>query len=261
MAIEESNNPDGKLNANLESEYKNLRFKRFVIFYLKRIFYYLTIFHGIITIIFLFQFSQADYSQSVIEFYLGSSIILFIIYGFLIFATHFLSKSYYGNLIRESEEPIKMIKKIKTEITETSIEGKALQVYWYIYTHSNAGIREIQKGLNFSSSGTVAYQITKLLNDGIILKSPEEGQYIINKEVKIRILKFFIRIGTKVIPRISLYLIIYILGFIVYSILAVLYGGEFISEPLSLFLLFFLIFGTVVFIIESFKIWKLNPNK
>jgi hypothetical protein len=261
MTFEESNNPEEKLNVILESEYKNLRYKRFVIFYLKRIFYYLTIFHGILTVVFLFQFSDADNSQTVIEFYLNSSIVLFIIYGFLIFATHFLSKSYYGNLIRESKEPIKLIKKAKTEITETSIEGKALQVYWYIYTHGNAGIREIQKALNFSSSGTVAYQITKLLNDGIILKSPEEGHYIINKEVKIRILNFFVRIGTRVIPRISLYLIIYILGFIVYSIFALLYGGEFISEPLSLFLLFFLIFGTIVFIFESFKIWKLNPNK
>ncbi|MFX1290877.1 MAG: hypothetical protein ACFFAG_07970 [Promethearchaeota archaeon] len=261
MTSKKTKIPDEKLSAFFEPRSKNLHVKRFVMFYLKRIFYYLTIFHGIITIISLFQYCQTDYNQSVIEFFLFFSIILFVLYGFLILVIHFLSKSYYGAIIQESEESIKLIKQAKTEITETSIEGKALQVYWYIYTHNHAGIREIQKALNFSSSGTVAYQITKLLNDGVILKSPEEGKYTINKEVKIRILKFFIRIGTRVIPRISLYLIIYILGFIVYSILALLHGDKFISEPLSLFLLFFLIFGTIVFIIESFKIWKLNPTK
>ncbi|MFW9876092.1 MAG: hypothetical protein ACFFG0_23565 [Candidatus Thorarchaeota archaeon] len=261
MTSEKSNIPDKKLDIFLEPGYKNIRLKRFIIYYLKRIFNYLTIFHGILTIIFLFQYSQTDNRRSVIEFYLFSSIILFVIYGFLILASHFLSKSYYSTIIQESKEPIKLLKKVKKEITETSIEGKALQVYWYLYSHNHASIREMQKALNFSSSGTVAYQITKLLNDGIISKSHEEGKYIINKEIKIGILKFFVRIGTRVIPRISFYLIIYILGFVIYSILALLYGNKFITEPLSFLLLFFLITGTIILIFESIKIWKLNPNK
>jgi len=261
MTFEKSNNLDEKLNITLDSVYRKIHFKGFIIFFLKRIFYYLTCLHGIITIIFLLFYFNTDYNQNIIEFYLFSSIILFVIYGFLILASHFLSKSYFSTIIQESNEPIELITMVKTEITETSIEGKALQVYWYIFTHNHVGIREIQKALNFSSSGTVAYQITKLLKAGIILKGHEEGKYTINKEVKIRILKFFIRIGTRVIPRISLYLIIYILGFIFYSILALLHGVKFITEPISLFLLFFLIFGTIIFIFESFKIWKLNPNK
>lgn len=261
MTFEKSDNLDEDLNINFDSEYRKIHLKRFVIYYLKRILYSLTCLHGIITIIFLLQFFNTEFNQSVIEFYLISSIILFIIYGFLILVSHFLSKSYFSTIIQESNEPIKLITKVKTEITETSIEGKALQVYWYIFTHSHVGIRQIQKALDFSSSGTVAYQITKLLKAGIILKDHEEGKYTINKEIKIRTLKFFIRIGPRVIPRISLYLIIYILGFIVYSILVLINGNKFITEPISLLLLFFLISGTIIFIFESYKIWKLNPTK
>ena len=105
------------------------------------------------------------------------------------------------------------------------------------------------------------YQITKLLKAGIISKNDEEGKYSLNEEVKIGILRFFIRIGNRTFPRISLYLIIYILGFIVYLILALIQSDKFLTNPVSLLFLFFLIFGTTIFILETLKIQKLKPIK
>jgi cellulose synthase/poly-beta-1,6-N-acetylglucosamine synthase-like glycosyltransferase len=99
------------------------------------------------------------------------------------------------------------------------------------------------------------------LKAGIISRSDDEGKYYLNKELRIGILKLFIRIGNRVIPLISLYLIIYILGFIVYAILALIHGNKFIKDPVSLILLFFLIFGALLFIFESFKIQKLKPTR
>ncbi|UCG04228.1 MAG: hypothetical protein JSW11_09630 [Candidatus Heimdallarchaeota archaeon] len=42
-----------------------------------------------------------------------------------------------------------------------TLEGKALQVYWFLLTHPQgiAGIKEIQKELGFASLGTASYQI------------------------------------------------------------------------------------------------------
>ncbi|MHA2282496.1 MAG: helix-turn-helix domain-containing protein [Promethearchaeota archaeon] len=174
---------------------------------------------------------------------------------------HFLQKSYLKPIAKESKEKRKITPKIKTEMAMELLQGKTLQVYWYIFTHTHARIREIQKTLKFSSSGTVAYQITKLLDAGVISKDESEGKYFINKDIKIGVLKFFIRIRNRMIPRITLYLIIYILGFVVYLILAFIQGIEFVTNPLSLFLLIFLIIGTMIFVIESYKIWKLNPTK
>ncbi|GAJ19227.1 unnamed protein product, partial [marine sediment metagenome] len=53
---------------------------------------------------------------------------------------------------------------------EKVLQGKTLQVYWYILTHNRAGVREIQKALKMVSSGTVSYQLNKLVKAGIISK-------------------------------------------------------------------------------------------
>lgn len=159
--------------------------------------------------------------------------------------------------------------KSKTEIKtkalkisqEKVLQGKTLRVYWYILTHKRAGVREIQKSLNFSSPGTVSYQIDKLLKAGIISKNHKDGKYYVNEELKKGILGFFTHIGFLMIPRFSLYLIINVLGFIGYLIFASIYGDKFITNPGSLLLIIFLILGTVVFIFESIKVWKTRPSK
>ncbi|MFX1303092.1 MAG: hypothetical protein ACFE9X_07025 [Promethearchaeota archaeon] len=141
------------------------------------------------------------------------------------------------------------------------LQGKALQIYWYILTHKSAGVREIQKSLDFASPGTVSYQLKKLLQAGIILKKEKDGKYYLKKESKKGLLGFYIRVGYFLIPRFTLYLIFYILGFIVYIFFACIYGDTFILNPGGLLLLFFLIFGTAIFMFESIKIWKTRPVK
>ncbi|MHA2397902.1 MAG: hypothetical protein ACXADU_03305 [Promethearchaeota archaeon] len=172
-----------------------------------------------------------------------------------------LQKSYIKPITQEPAEPIEPEMKLTPDIAKELLQGKTFQVYWYIFTHRQAGIREIQKALRIQSSGTVAYQITKLLSAGIITRNDADGKYVINKEIKIGALKFFMHIGNKMIPRLSLYLIIYILGFILFLILTLIHGYKFLINPLSLFLLFFLILGTTIFVIESYKIWKLDPTR
>ncbi|MFX1470468.1 MAG: hypothetical protein ACFFB8_17630 [Promethearchaeota archaeon] len=144
---------------------------------------------------------------------------------------------------------------------EKKLHGKTLQVYWYILTHNRAGVREIQKALNFSSPGTASYQIKKLVELGIISKSDKDDKYRVNKSLKKGILGFYMRIGFWMVPRFSIYLIFYILGFIGYIFLAAIYGDKFITNPGSLLLLFFLIFGSIIFIYESINLWKRRPTK
>lgn len=100
--------------------------------------------------------------------------------------------------------------------------------------------------------------LTNLSGLFIIVKN---DKYYVNEELKKGMLGFYIRIGYFMIPRFSLYLIFYILGFIGYLFFAVIYGDNFISNPGSMLLLVFLIFGAVVFIFESIKILKRKPTK
>ncbi|MFX0087557.1 MAG: hypothetical protein ACFFAU_18040 [Candidatus Hodarchaeota archaeon] len=140
------------------------------------------------------------------------------------------------------------------------LQGKTLQVYWFLLENKQAGIREIQKELNFSSSGLVAYQINKLVNVGLITKDETTDKYFVNQRVQPGILSFYIKFGTYLIPRISLYLIVFIIGFVLFVICSLLFGDEFITQLGSILFLILLIIGSLAFSYESTKIWKLKPN-
>ncbi|MFX0151631.1 MAG: hypothetical protein ACFFAJ_12665 [Candidatus Hodarchaeota archaeon] len=140
------------------------------------------------------------------------------------------------------------------------LQGKTLQVYWFLLESKQAGIREIQKGLNFSSSGLVAYQINKLVNAGLIAKDETTDKYFVNQRVQPGMLSFYIKFGTYLIPRVSLYLIVFVMGFVLFVICSLLFGDEFITQLGSILFLILLVIGSLAFSYESTKIWKLKPS-
>ncbi len=172
--------------------------------------------------------------------------------------TSISSKSKNETLLAMTDPDIKA-KNIKDN-RDKVLQGKTLQVYWYIMTHHHAGVREIQKALKMVSSGTVAYQLNKLLKVGIITKNDENGKYYIKEDVKKGVLGFYFRLGSLMVPRYSIYLVVNILGVLGYVFLAWKYGDMFIKNPGSLLFLFFIIFCTCVFIYESIKIWERKPT-
>ena len=95
---------------------------------------------------------------------------------------------------------LKIISDKSSKYGET-LEGKALQVYWYLLTNGTKGIREVQKDLNFSSPSTASYQIKKLIEAGIVSKDEQNDKYFVKEEVKTGILGFYVRFGYKMIPR------------------------------------------------------------
>ncbi|MFX0151894.1 MAG: hypothetical protein ACFFAJ_13985 [Candidatus Hodarchaeota archaeon] len=60
------------------------------------------------------------------------------------------------------------------------------------------------------------------------------------------------------IPCFSLYLALFIAGFIGYIFLALTMGDAFILYPSSILLFFFLIVGTSVFVFESLKMMQMK---
>jgi len=168
------------------------------------------------------------------------------------------SKSKNETLLAMSDTDVKAndLKDNKKKI----LQGKTLQVYWYILTHHRAGVREIQKALKMVSPGTVTYQLNKLVKAGIVTKNDDDGKYYVKEGVKKGVLGFYFRLGPLMIPRYSLYLVINILGVTLYAYLAIIYGDAFITNPASLLFLFFIICYTTVFIFESIKIWERKPT-
>jgi hypothetical protein len=127
-----------------------------------------------------------------------------------------------------------------TEI-ESQLKGKTLQIYWYMLRDPNTsvGVREVQRSLGLSSPSVAAHHLEKLLSLGLVEKTTR-GEYLLNQEIKVGVLKFFSRMGRFLVPRhlfyaiwlttmFAIYLIVY--NFVLYqstgsvhNIAAILFG-------------------------------------
>ncbi len=154
---------------------------------------------------------------------------------------------------------IKSIGISQTPIDKEILQGKTIQVYWFLLTHEDASIREIQRALHYASPGTVTYQLSKLETAGVVTKDLENDKYRIKSEIKSGILGFYVRIGYRMIPRFSLYLILFLFGIICFAFVAIDRGDTFISDPFNWIILFILISGIFAFIFESIRIWRMRP--
>ena len=144
-------------------------------------------------------------------------------------------------------------------IDKKLLQGKSLQIYWYLFENGPTGVRELQRALNYNSPGIITYQIKKLSENNLIIKDETTDKYSINIRVKAGLLNFYVKLGPRLIPRFSLYLIVFFIGFMVFFLGSIFWGDQFIINPISLFFLFFLIFGSIAFIYESKMMWKLKP--
>ncbi|MHA1450487.1 MAG: hypothetical protein ACTSP4_13850 [Candidatus Hodarchaeales archaeon] len=85
------------------------------------------------------------------------------------------------------------------------LKGKTYDVYWFLLTHNESGIREIQRELKFPSPSTVTYHMNKLIQAGLVKKTRND-KYIVDDIVKNGYLGLYIKIGGRMIPRIVTYI-------------------------------------------------------
>ena len=144
-------------------------------------------------------------------------------------------------------------------IDKKLLRGKSLQIYWYLFENGPTGVRELQRALNYDSPGIITYQIKKLSENNLIIKDETTYKYSINVHVKTGLLNFYVKLGPRLIPRFSLCLIVFFAGFMIFFLGSIFWGDLFMTNPISLLLLFFLIFGSIAFIYESKMMWRLRP--
>lgn len=89
---------------------------------------------------------------------------------------------------------------------ESSLRGKTLKVYIYLLERpgSKVGVRQVQRALRFSSPSLAAYHLDKLVSLGLAGKTPT-GEYFLTQEVKVGVLRFFVRLGRYMVPRFMFY--------------------------------------------------------
>ena len=135
----------------------------------------------------------------------------------------------------------------------SELKGNTLRVYWALMNSEDGiiGVRELQRQLGFSSPALAAYHLNKLT--GLKLVENVRGDYKLIKEIRVGVLKQFIKLGTFLLPRYVLYATMFttLLVFLLTQM------NEFTF--FSTFALILGVLGTVIFWYETYRVWKQKP--
>ncbi len=139
------------------------------------------------------------------------------------------------------------------EVIVSQLKGNTLRVYWHLLNNpqNTAGPREIQRTLNFSSPALADYHLKKLETLGLVEK--ERGEYRLVREVDVGVLKQFIRLGTLILPRYTLYATLF-------TTLLIFYITQ--LRTINFYSLYALILGTLATAIlwyETIRAWQQKP--
>jgi len=140
-------------------------------------------------------------------------------------------------------------------IFEYALRGKDWNVYWLLLKNSRPmSAREVQKALRFSSPSVAQHHLEQLRQLGLVKKEEAGGNYSLTSEVKIGVLKHFVKLGKLLFPRYFFYALFSTTFYLIY-VFVLMHG--FTRE--NLFILTFGAIVSAIFWLEAFRIWSLRP--
>jgi biotin operon repressor len=138
---------------------------------------------------------------------------------------------------------------------EYVLRGKDWDVYWLLLRKGNPmSVRQVQKSLHFSSPSVANHHLEQLRKVGLVQKQDVGGTYSLTSEVKIGVLRHFVKLGRLLFPRYLFYAVFSTASYLAYLLI---FMQGFTRESL-----FVILFGAVVSAIlwyEAFRIWSLKP--
>lgn len=140
-------------------------------------------------------------------------------------------------------------------VFEYALRGKDWNVYWLLLKNGRSmSVREIQKTLHFSSPSVAQHHLEQLRQLGLVKKEEIGGNYSLTSEVKIGVLRHFVKLGRLLFPRYFFYALFSTTFYLTY-VLVLMQG--FTRE--NLFILTFGAIVSAIFWFEAFRIWSLRP--
>ncbi len=136
-----------------------------------------------------------------------------------------------------------------------ALRGKDWNVYWLLLKNGRPmSVREVQRTLRFSSPSVAQHHLEQLRELGLVQKQEVGGDYFLAGDVKIGVLRHFIRLGRLLFPRYFFYAVFSTASFVTY-ILAFMHGT--LRENLFIISLGAII--SAIFWYEAVRIWSLKP--
>ncbi len=139
---------------------------------------------------------------------------------------------------------------------EYALRGKAWKVYWFLLKKGNpVSVREAQRGLHFSSPSVAHHHLEQLRELGLVQKQDIGGHYVLVSEVKIGVLRHYVKLGKLLFPRYFFYALFSTVFYVAYLLFLV--QDLFMRENL-----FIIVFGAIVcavFWYEAYRVWTMRP--
>ncbi len=141
------------------------------------------------------------------------------------------------------------------ENLEYALRGKAWKVYWHLLkTGEPQSVRDVQRALRFSSPSVANHHLEQLRDLGLVQKQDIGGHYFLVGEVKIGVLKHYVKLGKVLFPRYFFYAAFSTTFFLAYLLL---FFQSFTRDSL-----FAIIFGAAIcaiFWYEAIRVWAMRP--
>lgn len=90
---------------------------------------------------------------------------------------------------------------------DAQLKGNTLRVYVYALKKQKVGVREVQRALGFSNPSLAQYHLNKLRELGLVAENL--GDYAVVNEVKVDVMRDFLRVGTLIVPRFIFYAVFF----------------------------------------------------
>jgi len=137
------------------------------------------------------------------------------------------------------------------EDVDIGLKKSEIAVYWVVFEKGPLGPREVQRFTNFTSPSKALYHLEKLKDMGI-LKKNSLGKYYVVKRVNSGILRFYLPVKNRLIPRALIYAVLVTL---LNVILLLIFHG---SVPLIFFTPSLL--AVIILWYETFDLWKMKKE-
>lgn len=138
---------------------------------------------------------------------------------------------------------------------EYALRGKDWKVYWLLLKNGHPlSVRDVQRTLGFSSPSVALHHLEQLRQLGLVVKHESEGQYSLVSEVKIGVLRHFVKLGRLLFPKYFFYAVFSTTFYAMYFL--------FLMQGFTRESLFITVFGAIVLVIfwhEAVRVWSLRP--
>ena len=140
-------------------------------------------------------------------------------------------------------------------MVDAELKGNTLRVYIYALKKRKVGVREVQRALLMSNPSLAQYHLNKLRDLGLV--SEDNGEYEVVGEVKVDVMRDFLRLGTLIVPRFIFYAVV----FTVFAAYLTLVSSSYYTlVPVLAWFTVALAAAAVAFWYEAVRAWRSAPS-